>query len=338
MGIHQAFLGHGVFAEFPDALLTRYAGWMPSASPPPAPSPSPPQNPLAAPGTAELIQALRYMNVHNVWIYAFGRGGMIEPNVTSSLVIALQKANFNLAAWGYCSAKNTADALKYADTIKTNYKIDAFIADVEPFNTAEDDWTNQDTVFDSLIDGLVQRFGNSNLGISVAPPWLMLDTKQDKRSLLTKHLIQRAANRISVLAPQVYWMDYPKNVVGLDFYGDTGFSPKDYPPDDPEAYARMCIQCWRNAGVNLPIVITGQAYWSASEKTPDCSYMEGQLAKFLSTFRLWTSKDFADRNTIGLNWYHAGLLGALEGSMSDPMISAIAKAQLDGRPYATDIV
>jgi hypothetical protein len=264
---------------------------------------------------------------------------MTEPNVTGPLVTALQNANFNLAAWGYCSAKNTADAVKYADTIKTNYKIDAFIADVEPFNTADDDWTNQDTIFDGLIDGLVQKFGKSNLGISVAPPCLMLDSKQDQKSLVTKHLIQRAANRISVLAPQAYWMDYPKTVPGgLDFYGDTGFSPKDYPPDDPEAYARMCIQCWRNAGVTLPIVITGQAYWSAQEKTPNCSYMEGQLAKFLSTFGLWASKDFTDRNTIGLNWYHARLLGATEGAMSDPMISAIAKAQLDKRPYATVVV
>jgi hypothetical protein len=60
MAIHQAFFGHGIFAELPDALLTRYTGWKPPASRPPAFSASPAQNPLAATGTAELIQALRW--------------------------------------------------------------------------------------------------------------------------------------------------------------------------------------------------------------------------------------------------------------------------------------
>ena len=335
MSIHPAFLGHGIFTEFPDALLKRYTGWQPDGSGPKNGEPSGSQD---APGTDEFIQALRFMNIHSVWVYAFGRSGMIAPNVTGRLIAALRKAKLDIAAWGYCSAMNTAAALQHADDIRTKYGIDALIADVEPFNTPDDNWKNRDKTFDSLIDGLAQRFGKDGLGISIAPPWLMLDSKRDDRSLVTKHLIQRAANRIAVLAPQVYWMDYPKRTAVLDQYGDTGFSENDYPQHDPEAYARMCIQCWRNAGVNLPIVITGQAYWSRGEKTPTQSFMEGQLSKFIQTFGHWTSADFINRGVVGLNWYHGGLLGTTEGSMSASMIGAIATGKLDMRPYATAAV
>jgi hypothetical protein len=327
--IHPAFCGHGIFTEFPGALLERYDGWHPKAQAPGAGG-----APAATP-TDALIRALRYMNVPNVWIYAFGRSGMINGAVTGPLVDALRKQKFNLAAWGYCSTKNIDAALQHADDIKKTYAIDAFIADVEPYNTGDDDWQNQDAAFDRLIDGLVQRFGTDNLGISIAPPWLKLDAKNDKKSLVTKHLVRRAANRISVLAPQVYWMDYPKKTATLDQYGDTGLSEADYPEHDPEAYARMCIQCWRAAGIELPLIVSGQTYWSTGESTPTRPFMEAQLAKFIATFSKWKPGDFVDRNVIGMNWYHAGQLDANgEGSMSDGMIEGIAAAHFDKLPYA----
>jgi hypothetical protein len=275
------------------------------------------------------------MNVPNVWVYTFGRGGMIDKANTTVLVAALKQQSFRVAAWGYCSSKNTDAALQHADEIKHDYGIDAFIADVEPYNTADDDWDNKDTIFDNLIDGLVQRFGTDNLGISIAPPWLMLDSKHDKKSRVTQHLVQRAAGKISVLAPQVYWMDYPKKTGSVDHYGDTGLSEHDYPQHDPEAYARLCIHCWRDAGVTLPLVISGQTYWSAQEHTPPRPFMEGQLDKFIATFSHWAATDFVNRNVIGMNWYHAGQPDKNgEGAMSDAMIQSIHAAGLDRFPYA----
>jgi hypothetical protein len=291
----------------------------------------------SAPKPDGVIRALQTMNIKSVWIDCFGRSGnLIEQAVTGPLIDAL-RPNFNLAAWGYCAPANVAKALACAQTIKSTYKIDAFIADVEPYNSDnDDDWENQDAVFDNLIDGLVNIFGTPNLGMSIAPPWLMLDSKHDKKSLVTKHLVQRAAPKISVLAPQVYWMDYPTTTPTVDHYGDTGLSDHDFPRHDPEAYARLCIRCWRDAEITLPIVITGQAYWSKPEKTPARSVMEAKVASFTSTFRTWTDQNFRDQNVIGMNWYHAGQPDTNgEGSMSDAMIKTIAAARLDQRPYAS---
>jgi len=77
------------------------------------------------------------MNVPNVWVYTFSRSGMVEPKTTGPLVAALTP-KFNLAAWGYCSTKNIDAALQHADDIKKTYGIQSFIADVEPYNTADD--------------------------------------------------------------------------------------------------------------------------------------------------------------------------------------------------------
>jgi hypothetical protein len=329
MPIHPAFIGHGTFTEDPGDLLSRYNGWTPNPSIPHQVQPSPPGT-ASAPQPDGVIRALQFMNIKSVWIYCFNRSGLVDQKLTESLIEAL-RPKFNLAAWGYCSSKNVTDALASAKVIKETYKIDAFIADVEPYNTGDDNWENQDSEFDRLINGLVTTFGTPNLGMSVAPPYLMLDSEQDKKSLMIKHLVQRAAPNISVLAPQVYWMDYPTNF----FYDNTGLSPNDFPAHDPEAYAGLCIRCWRDAGVTLPIVITGQAYWSKKETSPARNVMEAKVASFTSTFKKWTGQNFADRNVIGMNWYHGGQPDAKgEGSMSDAMIKTIAAAGLDQRPYA----
>jgi hypothetical protein len=337
MAIHPAFIGHGTFTEFPDALLKRYNGWTPKSSIANRVLMALPllNNFASSPGPGGLVGALQYMNIKSVWVYCFGRSGVIDQAVTGPLVDTLRTNNFKLAAWGYCSSKNVNDALAHANTIKNTYKIDAFIADVEPYNTADDDWAGKDTEFDNLIDGLVKTFGTPNLGISIAPPWLMLDSKKNQKSLVTKHLIQRAAPKISVLAPQVYWMDYPTTTPKVDHYGDTGYSDKQFPRHDPDAYARLCIQTWRDAAITLPIIISGQSYWDRKEGTPSQSVMEEKVRSFTKTFSSWTAKDFSDRNVVGMNWYHAGALddnGA--GSMSDAMIKTIAAAKLDARPYA----
>src|SRR5271165_5215907 len=114
MIIHPAFLGHGIFTEFPAALLARYNGWDPNAM-----AAKPGNAPAAgSPGLDGFIRALKYMNIPNVWVYTFSRSGMIEPATTAPLIDALKKQQFNLAAWGYCSTQNAPAVSGYAKKIK----------------------------------------------------------------------------------------------------------------------------------------------------------------------------------------------------------------------------
>jgi hypothetical protein len=66
VSIHPAFLGHGSSLNF-RRPLKRYTGWQPDGSGPKNGEPSGRQD---APGTDEFIQALRFMNIHSVWVYA----------------------------------------------------------------------------------------------------------------------------------------------------------------------------------------------------------------------------------------------------------------------------
>jgi hypothetical protein len=55
--------------------------------------------------------------------------------------------------------------------------------------------------------------------------------------------------------------------------------------------------------------------------------MENKVTQFCGSFVDWPK-------IVGYNWYHGGQTNsAAEGSMSDAMISAIAAAGLDGKPY-----
>jgi hypothetical protein len=86
----------------------------------------------------------------------------------------------------------------------------------------------------------------------------------------------------------------------------------------------MTIKSWSMAGINMPLIIAGQAYWG--EDGPDQPTMESKVANFVSNFADWPQ-------ILGFSWYHAGKKDSPPDSMSDAMIAAIKHSQLGMKPY-----
>jgi hypothetical protein len=104
MSIHPAFLGHGIFTEFPDALLNA----IPDGSPMDRDRRTVnPREAKTRPVPMSLYKRSFYEHSQRMGLRV-GRSGMIAPNVTGRLIAALRKAKLDIAAWGYCSAMNTA--------------------------------------------------------------------------------------------------------------------------------------------------------------------------------------------------------------------------------------
>jgi hypothetical protein len=247
------------------------------------------------------IKAMQDMHVGSVWIQLFTSSGQLDGGHggTSELVTALAQANIPCAGWGYCYSRNAANDGDLAKKLCHQYGIKAFIADVEPGNTvngAADSWDPQ--AFKNLIASLKGTFGKDNLGIST---FGSLALHPDAAAIY-----KLAVNDVSFFAPQIYW--YAKA---------------------PVTYAKACIASFRSAGINNPLIATTQAYWQVDRHTnfPRTS-AEGQVTQFVRGFADWA-------NIIGLNWYHGGNANtASTGSMSDAMISTIAAARLDQKPFA----
>jgi hypothetical protein len=93
---------------------------------------------------------------------------------------------------------------------------------------------------------------------------------------------------------------------------------------------QQCIASFRQAGIGNPLLGTAQAYWEI-DKNGGISRpaMEAQVGAFATNFADWDK-------LIGLNWYHGGNANTdASGAMSDAMISSIATARLDQKPFAT---
>jgi hypothetical protein len=248
------------------------------------------------------IKAMQDMHVASVWIQLFTASGVLDSGSggTSELVAGLKQAGIEFAGWGYCYSGNAATDAGLAKHLCQQYGINAFIADVEPGNTVHggpDTW--QPTAFNNLIAGLKGTFGKDNLGIST---FGSLIGHQDAAAIY-----KLAINDVALFAPQVYW--YTKA---------------------PVAYMQQCIASFRQAGIGNPLVGTAQAYWEI-DKNGGVSRptMETQVNTFATNFADWGK-------LIGLNWYHAGNANTdASGAMSDAMITSIAKARLDQKPFAT---
>lgn len=110
---------------------------------------------------------------------------------------------------------------------------------------------------------------------------------------------------VGLYAPQAYWMK-----------------------KEPVSFAETTIASWKDAGIDVPLVLTAQSYWDSSE-TPPQKEVESKLAEFVSAFPSagWSK-------IAGLNWYHAGGSNTdAEGAMSDSMIDAIARANIPSKPF-----
>jgi|1186.fasta_scaffold146366_2 hypothetical protein len=309
MAIHQAFRGHGLFTEYSinNALgrFARYGGGTPATKP--------------ADKIIRFVQAIKDMDVQNVWIQIFTRGSrfdMTGPAATlrRDLIAALGSAGIQWAGWGYCAGANAQRDLKWIKDFKNDLGMEAFVIDAEPEEAKQKDiWT--ETEFDTFVSSVNKLFGIDNTALST---WPCVQVRESS----VKKLMKIAEPYICLFAPQVYWMDHPSNT----HYQTLGYSMADYPPHDPVAFVRMMMRAWKDAGFTKPLVISGQSYWEAH--TPKKSVMGFKANQFAMHFADWDK-------IIGFNWYHAGKPddSDIEGSMSDQMISFIKAAKLGHKTY-----
>lgn len=289
--INRAFLGHGMFLEYgPLRTLDRYASYGGGTAT------------TLDEKAARFVKAMQDMHVSSVWIQLFTASGTLDNGNggTRELVAALKQASIACAGWGYCYSQNAATDGDLAKQLCNKYGIDAFIADVEPGNPVHgqpDQWQTQP--FKNLIASLKSTFGKDNLGMST---FGNLNGHPDAAAIY-----RLAIDDVSFFAPQIYW--YKKT---------------------PVAYAKLCVDSFRQSGIGNPIVATVQSYWDADSGFPQPS-AEAQVKQFISGYSDWG-------NIIGLNWYHAGNQNtAGSGAMSDNMITDIAAGRLDQKPYASPV-
>jgi hypothetical protein len=320
MAINPAFLGHGTFCYLPDQTMEHYrnypnapvsdSGFLSSVrrilrlAPPPAP--------ISPDG---FVRAVKDMSMSHAWVRLFGLDGIVDPAPTRMLIDALRAANVHVAGWGYCHGKDPKRDLRLALDQSQAFGLTAFVADVEPGRSlggTNSKWAIND--FGDFIDGLADRFGRDNLGISTWPVLKIQDSPEYPSEKLMKHV----ADRVAMFAPQAYWMSYPKAV----HYDTTGFKEADYPRDDPTSFVRLVVDSWRARGFHQHLVVTGQAYWG--ENSPPQSVLENKLRKFAGTYAEWSK-------IIGFNWWHAGN----DLAMSPAMIEALVSAKLGSKPFAS---
>ena len=289
--INRAFLGHGMFLEYgPLRTLNRYATYGGETAT------------TLDEKAARFVKAMQDMHVGSVWIQLFTASGTLDNGTggTRELVAALRQANIACAGWGYCYSQNAATDGDLAKQLCNKYGIDAFIADVEPGNPVHgqpDQWQTQP--FKNLMASLKSTFGKDNLGMST---FGNLNGHPDAAAIY-----RLAIDDVSFFAPQIYW--YKKT---------------------PVAYAKLCIDSFRQSGIGNPIIATVQSYWDADSSFPQAS-AEAQVKQFISGYGDWG-------NIIGLNWYHAGNQNtASTGAMSDEMIAKISDGHLDRKPYASPV-
>ena len=304
MPMSEAFKGHGTFCYQPNEIMRKYQNY-------PAPG---------NPGPADrFAQALRDMDMSHAWVRLFGLEGPMEPADTRTLLTALRNAGIHVAGWGYCHGENAAAELALAKQECDRHAITTFVADIEPgrlLGGTRSKWGESE--FIDFIDGLAQKFGTPNLGIST---WPVLKIQNDPQFPSLK-LMRRVADRVAMFAPQAYWMSYPKTV----HYDATGFKEADYPRNNPESFVRLVIDSWRADGFTGPLVVTGQAYWG--EGSPATPILEAKVASFASQFADWPK-------IVGFNWWHAGGDEVRSPAMSPAMMAALQAAKLGGRPFAS---
>jgi hypothetical protein len=328
MTINKAFLSHGIFTERSVTYaINRYAAYVSQN----------PANPPPADNIDRFINALKDMNISNVWIHLFSRGKDKEDEPAGSheqrekLIARLNARNIPWAGWGYCAGYSAAADFNLIQKFRSDPKIamKAFVIDAEPGNDVpdpndpnkkiKDKWVLAD--FDKLVGDANQLMGINNLAIST---WPILQFHDDYDATT---LMKKAAGRVCLFAPQAYWMGHPSNPHYK--FDSAHFTVKKYPRDDPTAFVRLVIDAWRILNFTNPLVISGQAYWELDKDggSPSRETMEVKIYQLATKFSDWGK-------IVGFNWYHAGLANTeMEGSMSDDMIRYIGDGHFDAKPY-----
>jgi hypothetical protein len=261
------------------------------------------------------------MQISTVWIQLFTRSstGDVDPTpagakLRKDLIARLGGAGIKVAGWGYCAAKNRDRDVGLIKKFRDDLGISAFVIDAEP-EKGKDVWTK--SAFDAFTQAVNGLYGTDNLALST---WPVLQI-QDEPANPVIELMGIAAPRVSLFAPQAYWMKYPVKV----HYNSTGLKEADFPRNDSVSFVRLVIAAWRKLGFTTPLVVSGQAYWG--EGSPPKKTMEAKVDRFAQTFADWPQ-------IVGFNWYHAGKANTnADGSMSDEMIKSIAAGKLGTKPY-----
>jgi hypothetical protein len=335
MAINKAFVGHGIFTELSvTRAINRYATYVSSN----------PANPQPADNIDRFINAVVDMHIAYVWIQLFSHGRDCEssdggsPDQRIKLIARLNARNVPWAGWGYCASYSHDDDLALITRFKSDATIapKAFVIDAEPGNqlTDPDDPTKKikDTwdpaVFKTFVNAVNSLFGRDNLALS-SWPVLYLHTNADENA---PALMQSAAPFVSAFAPQAYWLDNPQPAHYTD-----GHTAANYPQHDPIAFVRLCLDDWSkylnkwkaaDPTITARLIITGEAYWG-SDGSPALPVMECKLLTVANYL-----PDAQWGRMIGFNWYHAGMANTdAEGSMSDKMITSIAVAKVNLKPF-----
>lgn len=305
MILNKALRGHGTFCYLPDETMNAYA----------ASAVLIPDNLKATKRAYRFAHTAKQMGFSHVWVRLFGLEGPMPAGPTKELLTGLREVGIEVAGWGYCHGRDAKKELQMAADEADRHELVAFVADIEPgreLGGTKSQWGT--TEFGDFVDGLVEKFGQQNLGMST---WPVLRIQNDQ-AYPSLSLMRQAAGRVGVFAPQAYWMNYPKQV----HYRSTGLKEAEYPRNDPASFVRLVIDAWKADGFDQPLLITGQAYWG--EGAPPASTMEKKMQLFSQSFADWPK-------IVGFNWWHAG------GSktMSSTMIQALKDAKLDTKPFAT---
>lgn len=260
-----------------------------------------PDHAIAAFGSPGAVAAaVAAMDMSHAWLRVHGRDGPWRTEANLALAEAFHARGIAVGVWGWNDGNDVGRDIANAHAAIELYDPYAYVADIET-GVGGALWTPDRAVtFAAAVKAhlgdrplVVSSFGH----IATHAPEVMvaLDAVAD------------------AFAPQVYWFRYPDAAM-LAAAG----VPPGVAPDDPVAYAALCLHQWRRT-VGRPLILTGQAYWGEAEGWTQ-EDAERKLAAFLAGFDRWDA-------IIGLNWWNLSHPRA----MSPRMREAIAAARLGGR-------
>jgi len=248
-----------------------------------------------------VAKALEELDMQHAWIRVHGARSIHKKEPTQSLINAIKSAGVAVAGWGWCQGEDIDSESRLAIDALERFQLNDYIADIE-YGVSGAHWTTDE------VTDFFEKIRNFNsegaLGVSSHG---FIDWHKPE-------LMAAANPLVDFFAPQVYWFWYPSRKI----LNAARVSSSEFPLNDPESYARLCIHRWRRY-IDKPIIITGQAYWGEHEDYTQ-QVAEAKFRDFVMKF-----KDYA---TIkGLNWWHLG--GQGQSAMSLNMYKLIERSQLN---------
>jgi hypothetical protein len=252
---------------------------------------------MAALGGADgTVAAIRAMGMGHAWLRVHGRDGAWRHDANATLAAALRAGGIAVGVWGWCDGNAVDRDIANATAAIAAHDPDAYIADIEP-GVRGARWSAADA--GRFAAAVKARLGGRPLVVS--GPGLLAGEGAAAMAAMD--------GSADAFAPQAYWFDGPDPALA---------AAEGVAPDDPAAFAGLCLRRWRRA-VTKPLVVTGQAYWGEAPGWTQES-AEARLAAFLERFDGWDG-------IAGLTWWNL----AAPDAMSPRMRATIAAARIDRR-------